>query len=48
MPINTRMTNETRLRLYEFLAAPAHAWLWCVARLLGGTFECGPADEFDD
>lgn len=31
-----------RLRIYEFLATPAHIWLWLVARLVGGRFECGP------
>ena len=34
-----------KLRIYEFLAAPAHLWLWGAARLVGGRFECGPADE---
>ena len=31
-----------RLRIYEFLATPAHIWLWCCARICGGHFECGP------
>jgi hypothetical protein len=35
----------TRLQVYEFLATPAHAWLWLAARLVGGRFECGPALE---
>lgn len=35
----------TRLSVYEFLAAPAHLWLWLCARLVGGTFECGPVTE---
>lgn len=30
-----------RLALYEFLAAPAHLWLWLVAYLCGGRFSCG-------
>ena len=28
-----------RLRLYEFLATPAHAWLWLVSGLCGFSFE---------
>ncbi|KKK84300.1 hypothetical protein LCGC14_2784720, partial [marine sediment metagenome] len=27
-----------RLKLYEFLATPAHLWLWVVARICGGSF----------
>ena len=30
------MSDKTTVRLFEFLAVPAHAWLWCVAKLLGG------------
>lgn len=37
-----------RLKIYEFLAAPAHVWLWIVARLVGGRFECGPVKEEED
>ena len=37
-----------RLRVYEFLATPAHAWLWLCARLVGGKFECGPVNNPDD
>ena len=37
-----------RLRIYEFLATPAHIWLWLVARLVGGRFECGPGHEADE
>ena len=33
------------LKIYEFLAYPAHLWLMIVARLCGGSFEHGPADE---
>jgi hypothetical protein len=36
-----------RLRIYEFLATPAHIWLWICARLVGGRFECGPAIDAD-
>ncbi len=39
-----------KIRIYEFLATPAHAWLWLCARLVGWRFECGPVDdsgEFD-
>ena len=31
-----------KLRVYDFLAAPAHLWLWCCGRLMGWRFECGP------
>lgn len=37
----------SRLKLYEFLATPAHAWLWLVARICGGRFTCGPANDDD-
>ena len=30
---------DLRLRAYEFLATPAHIWLWCVAKLCGMKFE---------
>ena len=36
-----------RLAIYEFLATPAHCWLWCCAKLVGGHFECGSVDEED-
>lgn len=40
------MTNEEiRLKIYEIIATPAHLWLWLCAKLVGGTFECGPTDE---
>lgn len=34
-----------RLRIYEILATPAHAWLWLCAKICGFEFECGPGDE---
>ena len=37
-----------RLRIYEFLATPAHIWLWLVARLVGCRFECGPVHDADE
>lgn len=37
-----------RVRLYEFLAAPAHIWLWLCARICGGRFECGPVSHGGD
>ncbi len=37
-----------RLRVYEFLAAPAHGWLWLCARLIGGRFSCGPTAEDEE
>lgn len=39
---------NARLIIYEFLAFPAHCWLWLVARLCGGKFECGPVTEEED
>ena len=37
-----------RLRVYEFLATPAHAWLWLCARFVGMRFECGPVADPND
>lgn len=37
-----------RMRIYEFIAAPAHAWLWLCGRLVGWSFEFGPTDEKGD
>ena len=34
-----------RLKIFEFLAMPAHIWLWVCAKLVGMTFTCGPVDE---
>ncbi|KKL07270.1 hypothetical protein LCGC14_1543480, partial [marine sediment metagenome] len=31
--------------LYEFLATPAHLWLWVVARICGGSFTYGPVSD---
>lgn len=38
------MTNvpKWRIRIYEFLAAPAHAWILLCATLLGLRIEFGP------
>ena len=36
-----------RLRLYEFLATPAHAYLWLVAQFLGVNFSFRIADTDD-
>jgi len=36
-----------RLRIFEFLAFPAHCWLWVVAKICGMSFECGPVDGPD-
>ena len=38
----------TKLRIYEFLATPAHIWLWLCARLVGGKFKCGPVADPND
>jgi len=44
----TRMLNmPLRLRIFEFLALPAHVWISLAARLCGMRFECGPADSHD-
>jgi hypothetical protein len=40
-PIHQSKTEERRVRLYEFLGAPAHLWLWLCARICGGQFSCG-------
>ena len=37
-----------RLWLWEFLAIPAHAWLWLISRMLGYEFCCGPVDDPSD
>ncbi len=37
-----------RLRIFEFLATPGHAWLKVVAWLCGMTFEFGPVHGPDD
>lgn len=37
-----------RVRIFEFLATPAHLWLWVCARIVGWSFTCGPVDEDDD
>ena len=34
-----------QLRIFEFLAIPAHLWLWICAQLVGLRFECGPVDD---
>ena len=36
---------SVRLCIYEFLATPAHIWLWACGRLVGMRFECGPVDD---
>jgi len=37
-----------RVRIYEFLATPAHLWLSLCAWLTGLTFECGPVTDEDE
>ena len=37
-----------RLRTFELLTAPAFGYIWCVARLLGYNFECGPAHQDEE
>ncbi len=38
-------SGTLRLRVYEFIATPAHAWLWLCGRVLGMRFECGPVAD---
>ena len=33
--------------MFEILAGPAHVWLWCCAKLCGGTFTHGPGEDYD-
>ena len=44
------MTDNTRLKIFEFLATPAHVWLWLVAKVCGWDFNYGfyYDDEDDD
>ena len=42
------MAHELRVRMYEFLATPAHIWLWLVARLVGGQFTYWQETTGDD
>ncbi len=35
----------TRTAIFEFLAAPAHAWIWVCAKIVGWEFTCGPVDD---
>lgn len=37
-----------RLKVYEFLAFPAHCWLHMAAWVAGGKFECRPVNSEDD
>lgn len=37
-----------RIYIYEFLAFPAHLWLWLAAKLVGYNFTCGPVDNEGD
>jgi len=37
-----------RTTLYEFIAFPAHCWLYVTAWLCGGKFTCGPVTDDDD
>jgi hypothetical protein len=41
-------TLPWRVRLFEFLAAPAYIWFWVAALICGLTFERCPACEEDD
>jgi len=37
-----------QIKIFEFLAVPAHAWLWLVAAICGMRFQCGAAPEDDE
>jgi len=39
---------DLRMAIYEFIAFPAHIWLWICARLVGWEFECGPVYDEND
>lgn len=39
--------TKWQLIFYEFIATPAHLWLWVCAKMVGAEFECGPVDEED-
>ena len=42
------MKARRKLFIYEFLAAPAHMWLWVVGRLFGMRFECAPGGPWSE
>ena len=42
------MATNIQIWAYEFLAAPAHLWLWVCARLVGGRFTCWRETTDDD
>ncbi len=49
LKIQTRgLKMNWRLTIFEFLAAPAHGWLWCCGRLVGWEFTCGPVNDEED
>ncbi len=37
-----------KLRVFEFLIAPANLWMYFVAFLCGYTFHCGPVFDEDE
>jgi len=39
--------SAARLRFFKFLAFPVYGWLWVVARLCGGTFDCDFCEGFE-
>ena len=41
-------TDKLRLQIFEFLATPAHVWLWCVATLVGLEFCHGPVEDEEE
>lgn len=42
------MKEKTKMHIFEFIATPAHLWLWVCAKIVGWTFVCGPVEDFED
>lgn len=42
------LTTTVRLSLFEFLAFPAHCYLWLVPMHCGYELSCGPVEGADD
>lgn len=44
----TDLWSDQRMRIFEFIAAPAHGWIWICAKLCGGTFHFGPVEDVEE
>lgn len=42
------MKEKTKVYIFEFIAAPAHLWIWICARIVGWDFTFGPVEEFEE